>query len=159
MSADFPSNLSNPFSQSGTTGITHLMVTSAAVKINHGAIILISKHIVMLRKVMLAEKGPSLVVILIMTILGLAGLFSLSMAALVIGLVLLGLAGLAIWSRMNSRTFALELEMSSGNKFYMYSKDERFIEQVIEKITAQIEDGTCGKLEVDVLAKSQHELP
>ena len=79
--------------------------------------------------------------------------------ALKLGALVLGLAGLAIWSRMNSRTFALELEMSSGNKFYMYSKDERFIEQVIEKITAQIEDGTCGKLEVDVLAKSQHELP
>lgn len=127
-----------------------LTLTPNTIQLGDKSEIFQLKNVTRVGKYKVLENKFSLALIVILGLGGLGCLVSGVGGIMVVGLILLAIAGFGVWNRMKPGTFAFGFESNSGTTRYLHTKDEKFIDDIIEIVLRYIESEQNAAVQINI---------
>lgn len=118
----------------------YFTITSKTIRFGKGTEIYPLKNIVRFGKYVLPEPMIPAVVIILVFLVGLILLFSGNTGLFIVGMFLILFGAFGVWQRYRPPMLAFGLESSSSCERYIITRDENFVDKVVEKVASIIEN-------------------
>jgi hypothetical protein len=131
-----------------------LTITPKTLQLGHGSEIFQIKNLTRVGKYKVIESKFPIILIIIVAMAGLGALVSMSKVGFIFGLLLLAIAAYGVWSRTQPGTFAFGFECNSGATRYLHTKDEQFIDKIVNIVSSYIEAEQTASVQINIEDRS-----